>query len=413
MKKRLPTFLLLLQLSSSAVWAQYNEVLNPNIASLQVVAGDDWLSMPVVDLDGGTPINIAFDDLTHEYHRYAYRIEHCNADWSTTTDLFQSDYCQGFADGNTIDDATESLQTNTLYTHYQLQIPNDRCRLRLSGNYRLTVYDENTNEDALSVCFMVNESAMSLRMEGSTNTDIDINGRHQQLSLMLDYGSQRVTNPQNEIKTLVLQNGRFDNAVVNPKYQYTMANGLKWEHNRQLIFDGGNEYRKFETLDVDHSTLGIETMHWDGTNYNAYVWTDEPRHNYVYDEDANGCFFIRNGEGGNNDTESEYLYVHFRLKAPRQSGSVYLNGVWTLDQLLSQYEMTYNELEQQYEATVFLKQGYYSYQYLLQRADGSTALLPSEGNFSQTENKYQWLVYYRSAGSRYDRLVGFGELQLK
>lgn len=412
MNRRLSLLALALPLSLTAA-AQRSEVLHPDIASLQVVAGDDWLSMPIVDLNGDTPINISFDDLTHEYHRYAYRIEHCNADWTPTTDLFQSDYCQGFADGNTIDDIEESLQTNTLYTHYSLQIPNDRCRPRLSGNYRVTVYDENTQVDVLTACFMVAENAMHVRMEGSSNTDIDINGSHQQISMALDYGSLRVINPEAEVKVYVLQNGRYDNLVARPKYQYTMANGLRWEHNRQLIFNGGNEYRKFEILDVAHSGLGVEDMHWDGTSYNAYLWPDEARPNYVYDEDANGAFYIRNDDNFNNDTQTEYLNVHFTLKIPRQSGSVYLNGVWTYDLFQPQYEMRYNELEQQYEATVFLKQGYYSYQYLLVRSDGTTTFLPSEGSFSQTENEYQCLVYYRNVGSRYDRLVAYQLLQMK
>ena len=59
--------------------AQRSEILSPRIASLQVVAGDNWQSMPVVELNGQS-ILIAFDDLTHEYHRYTYKIEHCDAD---------------------------------------------------------------------------------------------------------------------------------------------------------------------------------------------------------------------------------------------------------------------------------------------------------------------------------------------
>ena len=52
--------------------------------------------MPVIALGEGVPVNIAFDDLTHEYRRYAYKVEHCNADWSTSGDLFVSDYIDGF-----------------------------------------------------------------------------------------------------------------------------------------------------------------------------------------------------------------------------------------------------------------------------------------------------------------------------
>lgn len=74
-------------------FAQYNDIKSENIASLQVVAGKDWLSMPIATLNG-EPINISFDDLTHEYHRYVYRLQHCEADWSVSEGIFDSDYCE-------------------------------------------------------------------------------------------------------------------------------------------------------------------------------------------------------------------------------------------------------------------------------------------------------------------------------
>jgi hypothetical protein len=43
-------------------------------------------------------------------------------------------------------------------------------------------------------------------------------------------------------------------------------------------------------------------------------------------------------------------------------------------------------------------------------ADGHPHPVPSEGNFYQTENNYQALVYYRERGGRTDRLVGFAEV---
>ena len=82
-------------LLSAAGRAQRHEILNSRISTLQVVSGNDWLSPPVTTL-GGAPIHISFDDQTHDYHRYTYRIEHCEADWSVSEDLFTSDYIDGF-----------------------------------------------------------------------------------------------------------------------------------------------------------------------------------------------------------------------------------------------------------------------------------------------------------------------------
>ena len=394
--------------ATGAAQAQRSKPLSPRIASLQVMAGDDWLSTPVVTLGGETPIVIAFDDLTHEYHRYSYRLEHCEADWTSSDQLFESDFCAGFASGNTIDDFRQSEGTNQPYTHYRLIIPNDRCRPKMSGNYRVTVYDEQDEDSvALTACFMVVEPTMRVGLEVTTNTDADTNGRHQQVEMTLAYGGERVTDPKAQIKTAVTQNGRWDNAAVNAPPQFVMADGLRWSHCRDLIFDGGNEYRKFEMLDVSHTTMGLESVSWDGRRHHAYLWPDGPRPSYVHDEDANGAFLPRNSDNIGNDTRSEYIVAHFRLQSPRLPGDVYLNGAWTGDELSPQYKMQWNEASRQYEAALWLKQGYYSYQYITVQPDGHTAPVPSEGNFHQTENSYQALVYYRGAGERTDRLVGY------
>lgn len=394
--------------------AQRNEIFSPSIASLQVVAGDDWMAPPVISLQGGEVLHIGFDDLTHDYHRYGYKLEHCEADWTPSTEVFASDYVDGIQDGNTIDDYEESLNTNQLYNHYSLDIPNDNCRPKLSGNYRLIIYDDNDNQRAVcKVCFSVVENSMAVILSGTTNTDEDINGRKQQVAMKLTYGRETVTSPDTQIKTVVLQNWRWDNAKINIRPQYHKADGLEWEHCRDFIFDGGNEYRKFEVLDLDHTTMGLEEIGWDGKRYVALPWTAEPRPSYVYDEDADGAFLVRNSDNEDVNSTCDYVCVHFRLKSPCLPGKVYLNGRWTQDQMLPCYEMEWNDTAQLYEKDVVLKQGYYNYQYLWMKSDGVTAFVPSEGNFFQTENRYQALVYFRSPSDRTDRLVGFVEMVLK
>ncbi len=398
--------------------SQRHEILDDDIATLQVVAGQDWLSMPVIQLNGSSvnnKINISFDDLTHTYRRFTYKIEHCEADWSVSDGLFTSDYVSGFADGNTIDDLEESINTNVLYTHYSLQIPNEQCSLKISGNYKITVVDENDGGRPVIVAyFMVTEQKMDVQLSVSGNTDIDVHKAHQQVSMQLNYGSFNVTDPNTQIKTVVLQNGRWDNAKINAKPQYVMSDGLKWDHCRDFIFPAGNEYHKFEVLDVTHPTMGIDHIEWDGSDYHVYPFESVPRPNYVYDEDANGSFYIRNSDNEENDITSEYVYVHYVLKCPQEvSGDVYLNGQWTYDRFLPEYQMTYDHTDGSYKATVMQKQGYYSYQFVMHDNSGIPQTMPTEGSYYQTENKYQALVYFRGRGERTDRLVGYCQTQIK
>ena len=66
--------------------------------------------------------------------------------------------------------------------------------------------------------------------------------------------------------------------------------------------------------------------------------------------------------------------------------------------------MTYDPLAREYYGAVKLKMGYYSYQYLLRRPDGSVVTLPADGNYHETENSYLLLVYFRPVGGRTDLL---------
>ena len=388
-------------------------VFSPQVKTLQVVVNQDWLSLPVMRLGTDDVLNIGFDELSHGYHRYIYRLEHCEADWSTSEDIFESDWMEGF-NGSPIEDYENSLNTTVLYTHYRLQIPNDRCRLKMSGNYRLHVYDEDDEEtEVLCAEFYVVEPLMSVGVSVTTNTDVDFNVAHQQVSMTVDYRNLSVTDEENQIRTVVMQNGREDNSKVNVRPSYATATGLKWEHQRQLIFDAGNEYHKFEVLDVSHPTMGIDRIEWDGRHYQAYPFANAPRRNYIYDQDANGAFYIRNSDNIENDRTCDYVYVNYKLlPAEQYDADVIVDGNWTTGHS-DTYTMYYDEGDRSYNASILQKQGYYSYQLLLRDADGQTHVMPEEGSFFETENRYQALVYYKGVTGRTWRLVAYQQIVLR
>ena len=361
----------------------------------------------------GDVLNVSFDELSHTYHRYVYHLEHCEADWSVSEELFESDWLQGFND-NPIEDYQNSINTNVLYTHYWMQIPNDRCSLKQSGNYRLTVVDElNDNERVLTAEFMVTEDAVNVGLSMTTNTDIDLNSSHQQLSMSLKYNNAiRVTNLDEQIYTVVMQNGHEQTARHNVSPDLINNLGLGWEHRREYIFDAGNEYHKYEILALDHPTMGIERMLWDGHNHHAFPFPTEQRRNYLTDEDANGAFYIRNSDNIENDWTTDYIFVHYQLSVPPyENARLMVGGQWATDDNQQTYLMEYDEEKHAYFATILQKQGYYNYEYLLYDAEGRCRLAPAEGNFYETENSYQALIYYKGTGARTWRLVGYRQLR--
>ena len=409
--KRLASLLLLI----AALQATAKNIVNdPRVKTLQVVVNQDWLSPPVMKLGSNDVLNISFDELSHSFHRYVYRLEHCEADWSPSEDIFESDWLEGFND-NVIEDYENSLNTTVLYTHYRLQLPNDRCRLKMSGNYRLYVYDENGDNEEPVLCaeFRVVEPLMNVGLSITTNTDIDFNQSHQQVSMTVNYNGLNITNEEEQIRTVVMQNGREDNQKENVKPNYARVGQMKWEHNRGLIFDAGNEYHKFEVLDVSHPTMGIEHIEWDGKHYQAYPFVNTPRYNYLYDQDANGSFYIRNSDNIENDRTCDYVYVNYKLmSAVSYKADVVIDGGWTTEDN-NNYVMTYDEQDKSYNARILQKQGYYSYQYLLRDKDGQTSIMPEEGSFFETENRYQAFVYYKGVSERTWRLLGYQQIVLR
>ena len=405
--KKLLAALLLLPLNVMGASRVYDD----NVKTLQVVVNQDWLSPPVMRLRGDV-LNVGFDELSHDYHRYVYRLEHCEFDWSTSDDIFESDWLDGF-NNNPIEDYEPSLNTTVLYTHYRLQVPNERCRLTKSGNYRLHITDEETDEEIACVEFRVVEPLMNVGLSATTNTDLEMNGRYQQVAMTVNYNSLKVTNPNEQIRTVVMQNAREDNMKADIRPNYTTPQGMKWEHNQQLIFEAGNEYHKFEVLDVSHATMGLDRIVWDGKNYQAYPFVDTPRSNYIYDEDANGAFYVRNSDNVENDRTCDYVYVNYQLQARYyEHADVVVDGMWTSGSA-DDYKMTYDETSHSYCASILQKQGYYSYQYLLTDGDGTTHLVPEEGSFFETENTYQALVYYKGITDRFWRLTGYQQIKLR
>ena len=409
--KRILTALLLLMPALSQAW---NTIYDPQIKSLEAVVNDDWLSPSVMRLGTDDVLHISFDALSHDYRRYIYKVEHCEVDWTPSEELFESDWLEGFNE-NPIDDYETSVNTTVPYTHYWLQIPNDRMRLKLSGNYRIHIYEEEQDDrEVMAIDFVVTEESMPLSLSASTNTDIDTNVSHQQVSMTLGYGNFRVINPTEQIRVVVMQNGRQDNQKTAIKPTIVKANGIEWQHCRDLIFEAGNEYRKYEVLDVSHATMGIDYILWNGTNYEAYPFACEPRPNYLYDEDANGSFYIRNSDNWQNTVTCDYVWVVYRLKCPRLPyGTLTINGHWTTDENKDSYTMQYDEQAGMYTARILQKQGYYSYQILWQHPDGTSHPAPSEGSYYQTENRYQALAYFKGTGESTWLLAAYRQIDLK
>ncbi|MCQ2197171.1 MAG: DUF5103 domain-containing protein [Bacteroidaceae bacterium] len=413
--KRLILFLITLLTQMPLLMAQAKCTIydTEHIRSLQVIAMDDPILPPVMDIHTWH-VNIGFDEMSHEYHRYIYHIDHCKADWTVSEGLFESNYLEGLND-QPIEDYEKSFNTTQIYTHYSINFPNEQTQLVLSGNYRVTVYDDDDDEHTpvLTAEFCLVEPLMSLAGTVNGNTDIDFQRSHQQVEFSLGYGSLRVMDPERELCTYVIQNRRADRCIkVTPNIR--KSNGLEYNHQRALIFPGGSECHKFELLDVHQANMNVDNIRWHEPYYHATLDCYRPQHSYTFEHDANGAFILRNSDDEDNETTCEYVITHFLFKSdPLPGGDVYVQGNWCNNWPCEDYRMQYDEKEAKYHCAILLKQGYYDYRFVQLSGEQTPEGQPiattehTDGNYYQTENEYQILVYYREPGARYDRLVGY------
>ena len=413
MLKRLLLLTLLVLCADVSAQLYMTTAVSEDINTIQVNAMGRWGSDPVIKLGNREYITLSFDRLGEfSPNRLRYNIYHCDAYWQKSKNISEVDFLDGF-NNNEIRDYDFSVNTTIDYTHFTLNIPNKDVKLKLSGNYLLEVYEEEDPDIILlRACFSVIDNKTEIGARASSITDIDANKSHQQLSFTVNH-KFNINNPSEEIIAVVRQNNRLDNQRIITNPDFIGGNRIGYERNKNLIFEAGNEYRRFETASRRYNGLNISHIEFQNPYYYMEIKEDaiRARKSYSYDQDQNGRFAVRNTEATNPNTEADYFYTQFTLTINEPSNeNIYINGEFTNNSFSDKYKMQYDSDNNVYHLTLLLKQGLYNYHYLTPLGKLFTAS-GIEGNYHQTENEYNIYIYYKPFGQRYDALIGMTKIQ--
>jgi hypothetical protein len=388
-----------------------NHIFDSRIKTVQLYREGWNLSYPVILLNSSDKLIFQFDLLDDQAETYYYTIIHCDKDW-TRSDIFTNDYLDGFPE-NPIEEFKPSFNTTVNYFHYKLVFPNERVNIKLSGNYILNVYPaDNPEKPAVTCRFIVKEDAVKIDINAHRPQMTSDNDAGQQIDFTLDISGANVIDAYRNIFSSVLQNGRWDNAKYNLKPDIYGAGELKYNSlSEKNVFMGGNEFRYFDIKSTRYQSEYVRRIDFLSPYYHVYLTPSENRESkpYFYWQDFNGKYYIAFQEGKDPETDADYVYVYFTLPSVYKvdGGKMYVSGSlsnWTFgnDNL-----MNFNPDKGQYECTMFLKQGWYNYEYAFLRdgeKDGDASKF--EGSHYETENDYMVIVYYRNPRGRYDKVIG-------
>ncbi len=391
-----------------------NAVYQENIKTVQMYREGFELTYPVIMLNEDVPLVFKFDDLSDADKNYYYTVVHCDANWNESF-LTQADYIEGFHE-NPLNEYRLSFNTSFNYTHYSLTVPNENIRFTISGNYVLVVYEDNDKEKVvITQRFYVVDQRAQIEGRVRRATLDAFQGSNHEIDFAIIYNKDiLLENPLRDVKVILMQNNRWDNAIKDLKPLQIRQNRLEYDYDRENVFPAGNEFRYFDNRTNRFNGENVMATDFHDPYFHKTIQPDEVRANKDFFEyrEMNGKYTVesQDPEVRDYDTECDYTFVHFTLplESPLLGGTINVFGALSGWNANKSNEMTWNFETSAYELTMLLKQGYYNYQYVYVPAGSMVADHTNiEGSFWETENDYMIFVYFRDFSGRYDRLVAY------
>jgi hypothetical protein len=402
-------FIFLIVLLTQSVFSQVLEETNPpfHIKTISFVQNGQNV-VPLFKL--GDTFQLQFDDLHGDEEDYFYQISHCDYNWQPSQ-LTRNEYLGGFDDQRIID-YENSLNALQIYSHYRISFPNRFTQLKVSGNYIITILNDD-RDVVFSRKFIVYEELVSVPLQVKSARDLkDVNKKHN-LDFAVKSNSITFQSPLQNVKVLLMQNGRFDNAITNIKPMYTIGNDLIYKYDKETQFWAGNEYLFFENKNIRAANNSIARIDTNGGLYNCHLYANNPRAEkpYTFWPDLNGNFSVNCLNAQNFEIECDYAWIYFTLTAPSSlaNKNIYITGMFNNFALTEENKMEYNPKKGIFEKAMMIKQGFTNYKYVVtDKSDQIDEANSLDGNYFQTENNYFAIIYYRENNQRYDRVIGKG-----
>lgn len=348
---------------------------------------------------------LEFDDLQEDRNNYYARIIHCNYDWSKSL-MRDLDILRDYNEFP-INDFGFSINTHIPYVHYRFLVP----PVKMPGNYLLIVYrDGNKNDIVLSRRFMVYQNLVILAQDDNLIGLGNLKSTNQALNFKLSYARMEVINPTTQIHVTLRQNHRWDNARFNLQPSFIREDIKQLEYrffDMNNTFSAGNEFRFVDFRSMNSPGYNTKSIDRAQRPFELYVTDDTPRGSQAYTQfpDKNGAYVIENLDTRQEPwISNQYLYVNFMLRSPELENDVYVIGGFNTWERTEENRMIYNNGA--YACRLLLKQGFYDYQYWVTPSANTNSNV-IEGNYFQTENLYEVLVYHRPYQPNADILVGY------
>jgi len=386
----------------------------PNIHTVKLFLFGNQASYPIIHLNTPSALELHFDDLDANVKNYNYTYVLCDANW-VPANLSPFDFLQGFTQGRFGQYRNSSI-AKTKYVHYQALLPEQNCMPKISGNYLLKVYlNGDTSKLAFTRRILIVNDIIPVAAQITQPFNTQLFRTHQKVQFTVDKTKLNIMNPQQQLKVVVLQNFRWDNAIMGIQPSFMRGNLYEYSNDNNCVFPAGRDYRWADLQSFRFQSERVDSVDQNSKPFALWLKPDPQRSRmrYMSYVDLNGVYEVRALDVSNPWWQGDYANVHFTF-VPENPTDFANKNVFLIGELATgncdnaMCQMEYNADKKIFEKTLLLKQGYYYYTYVTEGINAKKNIIETadtEGNFSETENSYTILVYYRSLSDRVDQLV--------
>ena len=389
------------------------DIYDPNIHSVRFHTYGDQESMAIYKLNSADRVELHFDDMETRVKSYYYTYQLCNYNWQPVN-LSPFDFIKGFTQQRITGYRFSSI-AYTRYIHYQAILPEANSLPVRSGNYLVKVFlDGDTSKLVFTRALLVLDSKSSVSAQVVQPFTPDRYNTHQHIKFTVNINGINTSNASQQIKVVVLQNSRWDNAQGNVLPTFIRNNSIEYSNENAFVFPGGKEWRWLDLRSFRLLSERVDSANAKRTDIYVKPDIDRSSQRYAYYADLDGGYLVTTYESINPYWQGDYANIHFKYVTPTQTPyadkDLYIIGQLTGYQLNENSKMRFNAEKGIYENTQYLKQGYYSYGYTLVDKNDVAKRTDLDGNYWETENNYTILVYYKSFTDQSDQLIGVAKI---
>jgi len=211
--------------STTAFSQLADAIYKDNIKAVRFHMYGDQGSLPVYKMSSGDQLELNFDDLDANVKSYYYSFQLCDYDWNPI-DISPFLYTKGFTQQRIATYRYSSIALQR-YTHYQALLPDRNTTLTMSGNYILKVFlDGDTSKLAFTRRMLVLEQKAAMSGQIIQPFTPQLFKTHQKVQFTANINGLNTFSAAQQIKVVVLQNNRWDNAIKDIKPTFVRGNSL-------------------------------------------------------------------------------------------------------------------------------------------------------------------------------------------